>query len=219
MATSKKKKPEPELPEVVPTHWYPLMLYQVRKASIQPPKTKAEIVAWYQAHYTGKGAASWKQRLVNDLAKITGMKTKNLERRFDPSRINNVPRRKLEQDQYKALGAQIGVQPPPYGYKVEFDGWIHWSTCEKRSFTVTITGQWAAQVAKNPPLIEPAMLLVYMEEDDQSTPIAEQEPSVGICVKDQEAGVNDPKVTVTANDHEVKSGHSGPARRFSFFGR
>lgn len=64
--------------------------------------SKAEIVDYYKDTYGAKG---WKQALVKDLSPIAGIKPKNLERRFDPSRLNNVERRNA--GQYAALGKKL----------------------------------------------------------------------------------------------------------------
>jgi len=100
------------------------------------PQTKGDIVSRYQQEY-GKG---WKQKLVHDLSPLTmnkkgePMKPKNLERRFDPSRLSNVPRTKKEKGQYEALGKMLKPTPdtskpptykyPPGGLNINFRGRI-----------------------------------------------------------------------------------------------
>lgn len=202
------------------TNWYQQVLADVKSASIRPEPTKAGLIDYYQQEYTGRGSAGWKQHLVKDLANVTGMKTKNLEKRFDTQRRNNPEPRNA--GQYKALAAMIAPKPPAHGYHVSYDGWILFSNvCSKREFEVDITGEWARQLAADPVLIFSAMFLIYMEEDDQSRDIDEQEPSVGFCEQEDESDdgedVENPKVDVSANAREVRSGHSGRARRFSFF--
>jgi len=126
--------------------------------------TKAELIEHYQATYTGRGQAGWKQRIVHDLAAITGMKPKNLEKRFE-KRINNPePRNKA---QYEELGRQIGpvgYDSPPYGYKVTFVGSVHISkNCYPKDFTIFITGTDAVSFAEDPTIA--LVMLTYFEED------------------------------------------------------
>lgn len=208
--------------------WFADAVEQVKAAGIQPPSTKAEAVAYYQrtAPGTGKhGTLLWKQRLIHDLLPFTTQTgkdpAKNLAKRFDPQRLHNPEPRNASQ--YKALGALIGVKPPKYGYHISFDGWINFSAaCSLRSFSVDVTGEWAAQLSQEPALFQQAMLLLYMEEDDQDRDLEEQEPSVGLCEDgdDGEAGeaVEDPDIRISANQREVASGHNQERnRRFSFF--
>lgn len=112
------------------------------------PQTKGEVVSRYQQEY-GKG---WKQKLVHDLSPLTmnkkgePMKPKNLERRFDPSRLNNVPRTKKEKGQYEALGKMLKPTPdtskkpmyryPPEGLKISFYGQIKVSNWKPAAFTI-----------------------------------------------------------------------------------
>ncbi|HEV2580460.1 MAG TPA: hypothetical protein VGT44_06370 [Ktedonobacteraceae bacterium] len=78
--------------------------------------SKAEVIASYRERYEGgRGAAGWKQHLIKDLAAQTGMKPKNLEKRFDPARIDNAPRRASEKAQYATLGKE---KLPPIGQKL-----------------------------------------------------------------------------------------------------
>lgn len=63
--------------------------------------SKEQVVDYYRDTY----GRVWKQKLVHDLAPIANMKPKNLERRFDPSRIHNEEKRNAEQ--YKTLGQQL----------------------------------------------------------------------------------------------------------------
>ena len=65
---------------------------------------------------------------MKDLAAQTGMKPKNLERRFDPSRLDNVPRTKREQEQYKQLARE---KTPPVS-----------RTLKKDSASFAITGNF-----------------------------------------------------------------------------
>lgn len=207
--------------------WREQVIEDIKAASIQPPMTKAEMVLYYQKLYPGTGAAGWKQHLIKDLLPFTPQTgknpAKNLAKRFDPQRLGNPEPRNAAQ--YKALGAKIGRKPPKYGYHLEFSGWLRFSNvCAYRGGkTVDITGEWAAQVAADPSLAVRAMLLIYLEEDDQEKDIDEQSPSVGFCEEGEtgEEGedVEDPEISVYANVREVPSGHSGRERRFSFFAR
>jgi hypothetical protein len=100
--------------------------------------TKAEIVDYYK-DTQGKG---WKQAIVKDLSAITGMKTKNLERRFDPSRLQNVEKRNAAQ--YAALGKQL---PPkgrrlPSNIRIKVKGQSDPSPKRKRG------GKWVGESAR-----------------------------------------------------------------------
>lgn len=201
-------------------NWYEQVLTDVREASKKPPTSKTEAVAYFQREFAARGKGSWKQQLVHQLADITGMKPKNLEKRFDPQRLHNPEPRNA--GQYKELGIRIGWKPPKHGYHVHFDGWVLFSNvCEKRDFDVYITDEWSKQVASDPRRVFPAMFLLYMEEDDQDKDIDEQDPSVSFCEPPDKGEdgeeVKAPDITITANEKEKHSGHSGPARRFSFF--
>lgn len=190
--------------------------------STQPPTTKAGVVEAYQKKYQKLGKDGWKQNIVRDLAKLTGMKEKNLDRRFNPSRLNNVPRRKAEQQQYIELGKQFGPLPPRYGYHVKFYGWVRFSHCEKRGsreapLDVDITGAWAKEVAKDPSLLEAAILLIYLEEDNQRQSLSDQAPSVGFCEDDEEDNVKHDPVVVVSKRNRAAGKQVRRARRFSFF--
>jgi hypothetical protein len=232
MATSKKKQqPEPE-PE--PIGWYARLLRDVAAVSIQPPQTRDELVRYYKRRYPGtvklkNGSLfpKWQDRLITDLVATTGLSRETIARRFRSRRgrdWQDISPSNAAAAQYKAIGDAIGVKPPRYGYHVDFKGWISFSECEKRQFEVNLTGQFAVEIAKNHALILDAMLLVYMEEDDPDRSITEQSPSVGICTegdKTSTIGVKatDPTIIVMANQSKTAQGHSGRARRFSFFAR
>lgn len=114
--------------------------------------TKAELVSYYQAEYTGKGKAGWKQHIVHDLLPFTPQTgknpAKNLEKRFDPQRLGNVEKRNAAQ--YEALGKQIGPLPPRGGYLVSFRGTLRISgkcTDKEREFSLLVTGNDARLLA------------------------------------------------------------------------
>lgn len=143
--------------------------------------TKAEIVEYYQSRFPGRGADSWKQHLVQDLAANTGMKAKNLERRFDPSRLNNVPRTKREKEQYVELGEQIGPIPPENGLLVSFHGEIRISKdCFYREFDDLFLDAEEAQE-----LAETGDIHIVLTEYFQGQDIAED-----LC--------GEPQITITA---------------------
>jgi hypothetical protein len=113
------------------------------------PQTKAEVVQRYQQDY-GK---SWRTHLQSELSPFTTSKSgkpmtpKNLARRFDPSRLSNVPRTAKEKGQYEALGKTLKPTPdtskrpkyryPPGGMKISFNGSIKISRKWKpASFTI-----------------------------------------------------------------------------------
>jgi hypothetical protein len=80
--------------------------------SYRPMSTKSELIDYYKETYKGRGQEGWKQHIVKDLAEQTGMKRKNLERRFDPSRIEKKAG-KAQQEQYKALGQTLPMKKEP----------------------------------------------------------------------------------------------------------
>jgi hypothetical protein len=63
--------------------------------------SKEQVVDYYKDTF-GRG---WKQKLVHDLAPIAGVKPKNLERRFDPSRLHSPEKKNT--GQYSSLGKQL----------------------------------------------------------------------------------------------------------------
>jgi hypothetical protein len=142
---------------------------------------KHEIVDHYQDTY-GK---AWKQQIVKDLAPITGIKPKNLERRFDPSRLQQVPRTAKAKEEYAALGRRLPPQktPPSGGYKVTGKGQLKISEgstkkrgsrprnrYEKFSFTINISGAEAQELLQNPNF--DTVFLGYFENHD-SNPVTE----------------------------------------------
>ena len=210
-------------------NWRGQLEQDVRNASIKPPMTKSEAMTYFQSRWP----ANWNKLLSEQLQPFLPLTKKglpqtikNIERRHESRKGKGIPGMTARTAaEYRALGASIGYAPPKYGYHVEFDGWIAFSSvCERRSHSdINVVGAWAAQVAADPTLMLPAVLLIYMEEDDQAREIEEQEPSVGFC-EDGETGeagepVKDPWIKVTANEKEKHSGHGGRARRFSFFDR
>jgi hypothetical protein len=116
--------------------------------------TKNELISYYQETYQGRGQAGWKQHLVQDLARTTGMKPKNLERRFDPSRIDKRPN-KRQQAQYQELGKQLPQKKTPKDTKgkrarVSFSGEVCYPSggrgrrgadCRDKAFTTTLSVQ------------------------------------------------------------------------------
>lgn len=213
-------------------NWRTQLEQDVREASIKPPMTKSEAMTYFQSRWP----ANWNQRLSQALQPFLPLtksgqpqSIKNIERRHQARKGKGIPAMTARtKSEYEALGASIGYAPPKYGYHVEFDGWIAFSSvCERRSSEsfkeINVVGEWATQVAADPSLMLKALLLIYMEEDDQSREIEEQEPSVGFCEDGDtgEAGepVQNPRITITANEREKHSGHGGQKRRFSFFDR
>src|SRR6266702_3097193 len=113
----------------------------------EPRETKADIVEYYQSTYPGFGRGGWKQRLVNDMAAITGMKPKNLEKRFDPQRLNNPEDRNA--DQYAELGEQLPPKPPENGFHVEGTIWVQYSEeCVDREVDFDIAGDEADELVR-----------------------------------------------------------------------
>jgi hypothetical protein len=110
-------------------------------------RTKADLVEYFRANYPARATRtqpSWRQAIVAHLAANTGMKPKNLARRFDPSRLHNVPRTRREKEQYEALGKQIGPVAPA-AYSVDFVGEVRISgECVNIHFSsLLITGEEA----------------------------------------------------------------------------
>lgn len=108
-----------------------MSLYEDILGGLQLRTTKAEVIEGYQAQYKGRGQAGWKQRIVHDLAQLTGMKPKNLEKRFDTQRRGNPEKRNAEQ--YKTLGESLPPLPPENGFHVSGVIWVRYSEeCEER---------------------------------------------------------------------------------------
>ena len=90
---------------------------------------------------------------MHDLAALTGLKEKNLQRRFDPSRLNSKVSPKNAKE-YEALGKHLGVTrtPPPEGFKIVWnaDLCISAKCGYVRGSTVTFTGAAAQALLDNP---------------------------------------------------------------------
>jgi hypothetical protein len=128
---------------------------QVLAASM-PRETKADIIAYYQAVYPAKGKGSWKQRLVNDLAGITGLKPKNLEKRFDTQRRGNPELRNAAQ--YQELGDQLPPKAPEGGFHISGVVYVNYSDgCEERYIDIEVKGGDA----------EKLVLMAAQEQADQ----------------------------------------------------
>lgn len=158
--------------------------------------TKGDVIEYYQSRYPGRGADGWKQRLSHDLAGITGMKAKNVERRFDPSRISNVPRTAREKGQYVELGEQIGPVMPENGLLVDFAGEIKISSkCEYREFnSLFLDAEEAEELAAT------GDFHIILEKYFQGQDIAEDlcgDPSISI----RAAGKNQPQMTFQHEMH------------------
>lgn len=155
--------------------------------------TKADVIAGYRELYKGRGADGWKQHIVRDLASLTGMKPKNLERRFDPSRIGNVPRRASEKQEYETLGQQLPPRVPDGGYHITGVVYVKFSDgeCEERDVDETITGSdaralLAMALDQADEVAYQAIVNHYMKEDmDTDEPTA----SIGSC--------QEPRLTVS----------------------
>ncbi len=163
---------------------------QIRAAGT-PRQTKAEIVDYFRTEYTGRGQKGWKQQLVNALSLVTGMKPKNLEKRFDPQRLNNPEKRNAAQ--YQELGAMLPTKPPENGYHIEGKVWIKFSDgeCEERDIDEDITGEDAKALADA--AYEGALKGIinhYMEADDPFDKETETVASPGGC--------REPELTVSA---------------------
>lgn len=83
---------------------------------------KDQIVAYYRDTYGTK----WRGAIVQELAPITGLKKKSLQRRFDPSRLSSRPRTAKAKDEYRQLGEKL----PPVD-----------RTPNKSSITITVKGK------------------------------------------------------------------------------
>lgn len=98
--------------------------------------SKEEIVRYYQKEYPGTGKSGWKQTLIRDTLAAKGVtkagvgdkeyarQSKNMARRFDPSRLNT-PEKKTSKE-YQALGKTL----PPIARKPT-----------RTSITVQVEGQ------------------------------------------------------------------------------
>jgi hypothetical protein len=123
------------------------------KSNVTYRSSKEELVSYYQKQYPGTGKGGWKQHLVADLANLTGMKPKSLERRFDPSRLHSQEKRNA--GQYKQLGEQLPpVSRSPKGgsitvtVKGQQDN--QRGGMRDRRVTVTFTGQAARDFVNDP---------------------------------------------------------------------
>ena len=148
---------------------------QVRNASLPVyMQTKAEIVQYYQQEQGEGHIKSWRQAIVHELADITGMAPKNLERRFDSgekggeNRLARVPRTAREKAQYAELGRKLppkDYKAPENGYEVTFTLDIKISAkCGniRGPYTVYIEGEDAEEFAKDPSF---EMVLAYYMGD------------------------------------------------------
>lgn len=99
------------------------LLEQAVAKHLQPVymSSKADLIDYYRDKYPGRGANGWKQHIIHDLAAVTGVKPKSLEKRFDEQRRGNPERRNA--GQYADLGKQL----PPVGQKLK-----------ENSFTITV---------------------------------------------------------------------------------
>lgn len=146
-----------------------ILIQQVNNARVPVyMTTKHEIVEYYRDTYgeTGKGHGKpWKQAIVHELALITGMKPKSLEKRFE-KRLDSPEKKNASQ--YGALGKRLppkGYKPPRGGYEVTFSGGILISrTCVHRSFTRRITGTDAVYLTHNPEYA--TIFNAYFEEEE-----------------------------------------------------
>jgi hypothetical protein len=131
----------------------------IQGASFQyaPMSSKGELIDYYKETYKGKGQEGWKQHLVHDLARQTGMKSKNLERRFDPSRIDKKAN-KAQQEQYRELGKTLPQKKEPKNTagkraRVSFNGEVcipsgkkRKDDCRDRNFTITLSASQASSM-------------------------------------------------------------------------
>lgn len=162
------------------------LVSQVEAISPKMDINKAGIVTYYRHQYEKLGRGGWKDHLVKDLAEITGMKPTSLKRRFDPDRLDRVPKTSREKSQYQELAEFLGLEegriPPKHGYLVSFDGEIKISNaCYPKQFTnLLISGEDAIELANNPD-----DFMIIFTEYFQGEPLAED-----FC--------GDPTITITA---------------------
>lgn len=124
-----------------------MSLYGDIVAGLKPRETKAEVIDYYRQTYKGRGQKGWRQHLVQRLSEITGLKPKNLERRLDPSRINNPEKRNA--DQYKQLGEELPPMPPDNGFHVSGVIWVRYSEeCEERYPDYDLTYEESVQLIR-----------------------------------------------------------------------
>jgi hypothetical protein len=124
------------------------ILEQVYAVSI-PRTTKDEVIQGYLEKYEGRtGKGGWKQAIVHRLAEMTGLKPKNLERRFDPSRIDRPEARNAAQ--YEELGKELPPMVPEEGYHIFGVVWVKGSdgNCEEREVDEYIVGSEARDLLK-----------------------------------------------------------------------
>lgn len=141
--------------------------------------TKAEAIDYFQQTYTGRGAKGWKQNIIQRLSQTTGIKPKSLEKRFDPSRINNPELR--NKAQYEALGKTLPRLPPERGYHVKGKVCISIGgyPCEERIWDYKIVDSVAAYLYRTGSL--QALVNVYMGDLPE-----EEEPQAELCEEAEE---------------------------------
>lgn len=167
-------------------------LDQVRAVS-SPIESKADVVAYYQQNYKGRGAAGWKQNLIGDLLGIRGItesdvgkaeyarQKKNLAKRFEPKRIGT-PEAGKTGEEYELLGESLPPTAPEGGYHVW--GIIHVKMsdgdCEEREIDEEIVGEDAQQLLtmSNADMLQ-AIVNHYMSDGDLE--IDEPIAAIGDC--------------------------------------
>lgn len=171
--------------------WLQSAIEQVKGAAL-PFRDKAGAIEYYQQEYPRMGRGGWKQHLVQGLSEVTGLKPKNLEKRFDTQRRGNPERKNAKQ--YKALAQSLDVLvAPKKGFHVHYEGGILFSECEWREFDVDITGALADEVVADPSQVVDIAIKVYMQQE-------EEDESNGPCDE-----LGEPKVTVTANANDYNA--------------
>lgn len=156
------------------------LISQVQSASIPVYRTtKDEIVEAFQEDYGRR----WRGPLVQELHIITGMKEHNLQRRFDPTRLHTAPKSAKVKAEYRQLGEKLPpkeYKAPPGGYRIFFSGkiLIAGEYCEWRTFSITITGEAADELAAQASW--GTIFDAYFKEDDLAEETCEVEPSISV---------------------------------------
>lgn len=157
-----------------------MSLYGDIIAGLEPRTTKAEAIEAYQDLYKGRGQKGWKQHIVKRLSEITGMKPKNLEKRFDTQRRGNPETRNAEQ--YKTLGEELPPVYPENGMHVSGIIWVKYSEdCEERYPDYDLSAEEAKQfiLMAHAGMAEQAVSNGYNDKD-----IDDPEP-YGLCAEPQ----------------------------------
>lgn len=124
--------------------------------------TEQEMINYFQEKYPGKKVQKngkvieeWKGKLADAIQPFTKDKNGNpvkrasIMRRFQGGRQSS-KRKDQTQEEYKALGDLLPMQPPKNGYLIQGTICLKYSEdCEERYIDIEVTGEAAAALAKS----------------------------------------------------------------------